>query len=303
MGCGLMTHPPLFFSLLFLSANLLASVLSKAEARVHPEDSAIVIRFETPVNEARGIHVPERSLHGSEHPPMAIRLLSNPLVDRGMRCQRHLESHDLHCTKEMELKFYVTGAVPLFSYKVVVHEIVSGVSVSVPFWIDSASSSEEVVAIVPLADDRRAGLRFLIEVLDLFPGLTADEACVVRKEATLAPAFEGGTWTSPSLSGHNTLRVAVCFAGAWRRWNESWSTIQPNLVDALGADVFAVSDDDPGGINARDSHHTNANFTVGVMRTYFGSRLKGAHHYTAAELRNLSQLTFAEIAGAQKAGA
>ena len=98
------------------------------------------------------------------------------------------------------------------------------------------------------------------------------------------------------------MRVAVCFAGAWRRWEESWSTLQPNLVDALGADVFAVSDDDPGGINARDSPFTNATFTVETLRAYFGARLQGAYHYTAAELRNLSQITFAEIAVAQKAG-
>ena len=126
------------------------------------------------VDEVRGIHVPDHSLHGSEHPPMAIKLPSTPLVYRGIRCQVHSEGHDLQCRKEMELRFYVTGALPFFAYKVIVHEVVSGpsrLSIAEPFWLESASSSEEVVMVIPLRDDSRESFRFLIEVVDLFPGL------------------------------------------------------------------------------------------------------------------------------------
>lgn len=68
----------------------------------------------------------------------------------------------------MELRFYVKGALPFFAYKVIVtcfvHGTESGV-VAEPFWVESASSSEEVVAIVPLGCQLRHSYRFLIEVL------------------------------------------------------------------------------------------------------------------------------------------
>ena len=35
-------------------------------------------------------------------------------------------------------------------------------------------------------------------------------------------------------------RVAICIAGAFRSWNESWVSIQRNLVEPTGADVFVV---------------------------------------------------------------
>ena len=37
-------------------------------------------------------------------------------------------------------------------------------------------------------------------------------------------------------------RVACCLAGAWRDWALSWRYVGPNIVEALDADVYAVSD-------------------------------------------------------------
>ena len=38
------------------------------------------------------------------------------------------------------------------------------------------------------------------------------------------------------------VRVAVCIAGQWRDWSHSWPHIRAKIVDALDADVYAVSD-------------------------------------------------------------
>jgi len=89
-------------------------------------------------------------------------------------------------------------------------------------------------------------------------------------------------------------QVAVCIVGAWRLWELSWASMKPNLVKALDADIFAVSDQNPGGANPRA--HVNTNFTVEKMEKEFGSRLKGAEHITMEELRTLPPyLTFPEI--------
>ena len=44
-------------------------------------------------------------------------------------------------------------------------------------------------------------------------------------------------------------RVAVCLAGRWTSdfEHKSWTSIRKNVVDPLDADIFAVSDADPGG--------------------------------------------------------
>ena len=34
-----------------------------------------------------------------------------------------------------------------------------------------------------------------------------------------------------------SVKTAVCFAGAFRNWRESWRHLQPNLVESLDADA------------------------------------------------------------------
>jgi hypothetical protein len=97
-----------------------------------------------------------------------------------------------------------------------------------------------------------------------------------------------------------TVRVAVCFAGAWRRWDASWASLKPNLIEALDADVFAVSDAVPGGANNREQ--ADLGFTQQRLHSYFGKRLVAAEHITAEQVRNLSTLVYQEIREAEEAG-
>jgi hypothetical protein len=94
--------------------------------------------------------------------------------------------------------------------------------------------------------------------------------------------------------------VAVCFAGAWRRWDASWASLKPNLIEALDADVFAVSDAVPGGANNREQQ--DLLFTQDKFHSYFGKRLVAAEHITADQMKNTSMLMFQEIREAQEAG-
>ena len=67
------------------------------------------------------------------------------------------------------------------------------------------------------------------------------------------------------------VSVACCIAGAWRDWELSWWYIEPNVVEALNADVYAVSDTvvrTPGTHGRGDP-----SFTVERMRAVFGRRV------------------------------
>ena len=95
--------------------------------------------------------------------------------------------------------------------------------------------------------------------------------------------------------------MAVCFAGAWRDWDVSWEHLQLNLVEALDADVLAVSDQVRGGINARgeaDTSHTIARF-----RRTFGRRFRGGEYLSAQEVqftRLSSKFAWPEVVAARK---
>ena len=260
------------------------------------------------------------SQHGLSHPPVVIRYGSTPLVrvtralcplDQGRQCRQGVA---------LELTFYLSGAVPLFRYHVTVKEPLSGQYEETAFWLEDASGSEEVtVSFRSLPEQTQDAFRFIITVRDDFLGLDSDESFVAFSDVTFVATSrsdaDGGAQSEREredaeasdrvLTHRETqrrVRVAVCFAGAWRRWEDSWRTLRPNLVDALDADVFAVSDDDPGGINGRDASAVNTSLTLQALRAQFGARLKGAHHFSARDMQNLDQHTFAEVVAAQKAG-
>jgi hypothetical protein len=107
--------------------------------------------------------------------------------------------------------------------------------------------------------------------------------------------------SSLNVSSNASVKVAVCFAGAWRRWDQSWSTLYINLIESLDADVFAVSDSIAGGGHNQENNN-DISMTVDKLKLYFGSRLKGARHFTAEELMNLENLTFPEIVDSKRAG-
>ena len=63
-----------------------------------------------------------------------------------------------------------------------------------------------------------------------------------------------------------SVQTAVCFAGAFRNWREAWRHLQPNVVESLDADVFAVSDDAGRGAIPGVHGGADAAFTVARMR-------------------------------------
>ena len=97
----------------------------------------------------------------------------------------------------------------------------------------------------------------------------------------------------------NTMRTAVCFAGAFRQWRESWRHLRPNLVDSLDADVYAVSDDAGRGAVPGVHEGADAAFTVARMREAFGARFRAGEHWAHARLQNLSAWAWPEIGAAQ----
>ena len=100
-----------------------------------------------------------------------------------------------------------------------------------------------------------------------------------------------------AVAAATPLAVACCFAGAWRDWELSWRYIEPNVVEALNADVFAVSDTvvrTPGTHGRGDP-----SFTVERMRAVFGRRFRAGEQLSTEQMANVSGLAWAEIAGAQ----
>ena len=91
------------------------------------------------------------------------------------------------------------------------------------------------------------------------------------------------------------VRVAVCIAGQWRDWSHSWPHIRAKIVDALDADVYAVSD------TSRIAFHGRADFTFNVtrMRQTFGSRFHGGEQLSSTHMANVSGHTWPEIAAVQ----
>ena len=103
------------------------------------------------------------------------------------------------------------------------------------------------------------------------------------------------------------IRVAVCFAGAWRGWPRTYDQhIRPNIVDSLAeqhhrVDLFAVGDNLPWSPkNHRPDVRYNRTWNPEQMRELFG-----AEHFRAGELLseehmvNVSSHTWPEIAHAQ----
>ena len=98
-----------------------------------------------------------------------------------------------------------------------------------------------------------------------------------------------------------SVKTAVCFAGAFRNWRESWRHLQPNLVESLDADVFAVSDDAGRGAIPGVHGGADAAFTVARMRETFGARFRAGEHWAHARLQNFSAWAWPEIGAAQAA--
>ena len=92
------------------------------------------------------------------------------------------------------------------------------------------------------------------------------------------------------------VRVALCFAGAWRDWPASWSRIQRHIVEPLGdVDVFGVSDSSRAGRHGR----ADPEWTVARMRETIGPRFRAGEHLSAAHMANVSGHTWAEISHTQ----
>ena len=91
--------------------------------------------------------------------------------------------------------------------------------------------------------------------------------------------------------------VACCIAGAWRDWALSWRYIQPNVVEALDADVFAVSDT---VVKTPGTHgRADPSFTVERMRAIFGRRFRAGEQLSAEHMANVSGHSWSEVARAQ----
>ena len=94
------------------------------------------------------------------------------------------------------------------------------------------------------------------------------------------------------------LKTAVCFAGAWRDWQASWTYVLPNLIEPLGdVDIFAVSDSLRAGAHGRG----DPSLTVARMREMFGARFKDGMHLSAAHLANVSGHAWPSIVAVQAA--
>ena len=105
----------------------------------------------------------------------------------------------------------------------------------------------------------------------------------------------------PEVYCRAAMRVAICFAGAWRDWPTSWLRIREHMVDPLGDDVhiYAVSD----GTHAAAGTHgrSDPGWTVARMRQTFGVRFRDGEQLTAAHMANVSGHTWPEIAATQAA--
>ena len=99
------------------------------------------------------------------------------------------------------------------------------------------------------------------------------------------------------MSVGSRVSVACCIAGAWRDWELSWRYIEPNVVEALDADVYAVSDTvvrTPGTHGRGDP-----SFTVERMRAVFGRRFRAGEQLSVEQMANVSGLAWPEIVDAQ----
>ena len=85
-------------------------------------------------------------------------------------------------------------------------------------------------------------------------------------------------------------RVACCIAGAWRDWAFSWRYIEPNIVESLDADVYAVSDT---VVKTPGTHgRADPSFTVERMRAVFGRRFRAGEQLSEGHMSNVSGHTW-----------
>ena len=99
------------------------------------------------------------------------------------------------------------------------------------------------------------------------------------------------------------VRVAVCFAGAFRHWPSAYTGhIRPNIVEALGpsVDIFAVCDVSSKK-NDGSKENNDVTYDVAKMRSVFGARFRAGEQVDAAHMANVSGHAFAEIALTQEA--
>lgn len=95
----------------------------------------------------------------------------------------------------------------------------------------------------------------------------------------------------------SSVATACCIAGAWRDWALSWRYIEPNVVEALNADVYAVSD---SVVKTPGTHgRADPSFTVERMRAVFGRRFRAGEQLSVEQMANVSGLAWDEIVGAQ----
>ena len=94
------------------------------------------------------------------------------------------------------------------------------------------------------------------------------------------------------------VRVALCFAGAWRDWPASWERIKQHIVEPLGdVDIYAISDTSRAGKHGR----ADPTWNLQRMKAIFGDRFKAGERLLAAHLANVSGHAWPEIVAAQAA--
>jgi hypothetical protein len=162
-------------------------------------------------------------------------------------------------------------------------------------------------AMMMTASTAKKTRRVVVRKSTLPPPLSAAESA--RRQNCAACRWSGLNLTDRTLNSVQRLntrpvRVAVCFAGAWREWNASWGFVKRHIVDALDADVYAVSDTDRFGTPYSGEHGSRADtgFTVHRMRMTFGQRFRAGEHLSTDEASDVRGRTWPEISRAQSAG-
>ena len=128
--------------------------------------------------------------HGDHHPPVSIRVDSTPLVSRHRASQSGLGQWPTRGT--MELTFYLQGAVPHFAYRIVVQEIDASNRPMVRQQEETGvtmgedASSQPVTVTFRILDAEQSAYRFVIAAWDAYPGLTAEEGLLARRDLTVS---------------------------------------------------------------------------------------------------------------------
>ena len=126
-------------------------------------------------------------------------------------------------------------------------------------------------------------------------------ACRAPLHAAVYGCLKGGAVLAACGAGEprmtSSVATACCIAGAWRDWALSWRYIEPNVVEALNADVYAVSD---SVVKTPGTHgRADPSFTVERMRAVFGRRFRAGEQLSVEQMANVSGLAWDEIVGAQ----